>query len=32
MAQLYSRLAYANQSPGRDSLDLLERLWRRMSA
>ena len=32
LAQLYARLAYANKSPKRDALQVLERLWRRMSA
>ncbi len=31
-AQLYAQVAYAKKSPGGESLDVLERLWRRMDA
>ncbi|MCY2963601.1 MAG: DUF4129 domain-containing protein [Planctomycetota bacterium] len=31
-AQLYAQVAYAKKSPAGDSLEVLERLWRRMDA
>jgi hypothetical protein len=29
-AQLYVQIAYARQSPSKDAMDILERMWRRM--
>jgi hypothetical protein len=29
-ADLYARVAYARKSPSRESLEVLERMWRRM--
>ena len=29
-AELYVRVAYARRNPSRESVDVLERLWRRM--
>ncbi len=31
MAQIYARMAYAAQAPGKDSTDVMARLWREMS-
>ncbi len=31
-ADLYARVAYARKSPSKDSLEVLERMWRRMQA
>lgn len=31
-AQLYSRVVYARKEPGRESMQVLERLWRRLQA